>query len=239
MVYARQINPEWQESPLFIGVDEFWPEGLTICGNRDYRERWDENFKRVYDALENGELADALDDFERYGGSEWYKSRTAAIMDLLWPAHKERYSTKEIRDLCNLIPEYGYGRRNGRDDDDVLCDVAAVVLGKRYGKRTIRGCCQRDWNYVFYPADEWSREELDNFETEYFNTGTEWMVQDDGEDEPEDPEDICGYTVYCHDWHEEGIRREIADAAGCKPEDVVLYHVTGVRHVSVCSYSRS
>ena len=239
MVYARQINPEWQESPLYIGVDELWPDGLTICGNRDYRERWDENFKRVYDALENGELADALDDFERYGGSEWYKSRTAAIMDLLWPAHKERYSTKEIRDLCNLIPEYGYGRRNGRDDDDVLCDVAAVVLGKRYEKRTIRGCCQRDWNYVFYPADEWSREELDNFETEYFNTGTEWMVQDDCEDEPEDPEDICGHTVYCHAWNDEGIRQEIADAAGCKPEDVVLYHVTGVRHVSVCSYSRS
>ena len=231
-VYARQINPEIQESPLFF--DSCWPEGITVAGNRDFRERWDENFERVYDALENGELADALDDFERYGGSEWYKSRTAAIQDILPPERKERYSTKEIRELCNLVPEYGYGRRNGRDDD-VLCDVASVVLGKRYGHTTIRGCCQRDWNYVFYPVDEWSQKDLENFEAEYFNTGSEWMVHDE-DGEPENAEDISGWTVYCHDWHEEGIRKEIADAAMCKPEDVIMYRIANTRRVTVCEY---
>lgn len=234
-VYARQINPEYQESPLFF--DSCWPESITVAGNRDYKEHWnDEGFRRVYDALENGELADALDDFERNGKSDWYKNRTEAIMDLLPPAHKSRYSTREVKALCELVPEYGMGHnRWGRDDDDVLCDVATVVLGKRYEQRTIRGCCQGEWNYVYYPADEWTREALDNFETEYFNTGSEWMVHDE-DGEPDDPEDISGWTVYCHDWHEEGIRKEIADAAGCKPEDVVMYRISNTRRVTVCEY---
>lgn len=230
-VYARQINPEYQESPLFFG-EEFWPESITVAGNRDYKEHWNEDFRKVYDALESGELADVLDDFERYGGSEWYKSRTTAIMDYLSPVGRERYSTKAIKELCNLIPQYGLNRS---DDDDILCAVASIVLGKKYGHRTISGCCQRDWNDVFYPVDEWSRKELENFEKEYFNTGSEWMVHDEN-GEPSDPEDISGWTVYCHDWHDEGIRKEIADAACCAPEDVVMYRIAKTRTVTVCEY---
>lgn len=33
-IYAKQISPEYQESPLFLG-DEFWPEGIILDGNRD------------------------------------------------------------------------------------------------------------------------------------------------------------------------------------------------------------
>lgn len=35
-IYARQINPEYQESPLFMG-DEFFPDNIAVCGNCDYR----------------------------------------------------------------------------------------------------------------------------------------------------------------------------------------------------------
>ena len=228
-IYARQINPMHQESPLFFG-EEFWPEDITVAGNRDYKEHWNKDFRRVYEVLENGELADFLDDFERYKKCDWYDTRTKAIMDFLWPTHKERYSTKEIHELCNLIPEYGYVHRGYRDDDDVLCDVASIVLGKNYEHATICGCCQRDWNDVFYPADDWSREALENFETEYFNTGSEWIVHDEKE-APENPEDISGWGVYCHGWNDEQIRKEIADAAGGDPADVVLYKHAGTYSV--------
>ena len=232
-VYARQINPEYQESPLFFA--DFWPENITVAGNRDYKEHWNEDFRRVYDVLEQGELADMLDDFARYGRCEYFKSRTAAIMDYLPPVGRERYSTKNVKELCDLIPEYGYGRRRGRDDDDVLCDIASIVIGKKYDHRTIRGCYQGDWNDVFYPVGEWSREALEYFEAEYFNTGEEWMVYD-GDGEPETPEDISGWTVYCHGWRDEDKRKEIADAAGCAPEDVIMYRISNTRHVTVCEY---
>lgn len=31
-VYARQISPEYQESPLFMG-EEFFPDNIAVCGN--------------------------------------------------------------------------------------------------------------------------------------------------------------------------------------------------------------
>ena len=56
----------------------------------------------------------------------------------------------------------------------------------------------------------------------YFNTGSEWIVHDE-EAEPESPEDINGYSVYCIGWNDELIKLEIAEAAECKPEEVVMY----------------
>ena len=230
-IYARQVNPEYQEPCLYLG-DEFWPDDLAVFGNRDYKEHVPDVVKRVKDVLDNGELADYLADFDRYGASDYYKNRTEAIMDFLWPEGRERYSTKQIHDLCKLIAEYGYTRSRYRDDDDVLCDVLTIVTGEPWDFRTIRGCCQGDWNTVFYPVNKWSREALSAFETEYFNTGSEWIVHDE-DSTPESPEDVSGYGLYCHGWDEDDIRKEIAESYGGSPEDVVLWKWTGKRYYDV------
>lgn len=44
-IYAKQIAPEYQESPLFL--DDFFPDDIAVCGNRDYKERCPELFKIV------------------------------------------------------------------------------------------------------------------------------------------------------------------------------------------------
>lgn len=69
--------------------------------------------------------------------------------------------------------------------------------------------------------EKWNREELDHFETEYFNTGSEWIVHDEKE-EPENPEDISGYSIYCHGWNNDQIKEEIAEAQGKKAEEVEI-----------------
>lgn len=117
-VYAKQVSPEYQESPLFLG-DDFFPDDIAVCGNRDYTEHCPEVFERVY---------------------------------------------------------------------------------------TI----------------------LSAFEVEYFNTGTEWIVHD-VDSFPESPEDINGYSIYCHSWNKDGIAKEIADSAGGRPEDVKLWAFDGYR----------
>lgn len=43
--FARQISPEYQESPLFLGED-FFPDNIAVCGNRDYREHLPQPLKR-------------------------------------------------------------------------------------------------------------------------------------------------------------------------------------------------
>lgn len=67
---------------------------------------------------------------------------------------------------------------------------------------------------------------LTMFEIEYFNTGTEWIVHDE-EIEPESPEDISGFSMYCTSWNDEGIKQEIAEASGGKIEDIILYAFDG------------
>lgn len=167
MIYCKQIPPEYQESRLFddegMGLDY-----INVTGNRDYISRTSPLFDRVYNALENGELA------------------------------------------------------GSREENNILCKVLSIVTGREWDWRIIRGCCQSDWNEIFYPVDDWSREALAAFETMYFNTGSEWIIHDE-ENTPEGPEDISGYSCYIVADTEEGIRKELAAVAGCAPSDLVIW----------------
>lgn len=83
-----------------------------------------------------------------------------------------------------------------------------------------------EWQMVFYPVDEWSKEALQEFETQYFNEGTEWIIHDEQE-APEAPEDISGYSVYCIGWNTEQIKKEIAEITGASPEEITLFEFGG------------
>lgn len=98
--------------------------------------------------------------------------------------------------------------------------------GREWNHKTIRGNAQGDWNEIYYPVDEWDEKSLDEFETMYFNEGSEWCIHD-GNEEPQAPEDIEGYWMYCCSWDEVGIRREIANACGVPENEVVMYKYAG------------
>lgn len=75
MIYARQIAPEWQESPIFL--DGMFPENIVVTGNRDYISRTTAEYDRVLDTLES--YSEALESPREYG----YKCATEAAIDLL------------------------------------------------------------------------------------------------------------------------------------------------------------
>ena len=77
----------------------------------------------------------------------------------------------------------------------------------------------------------WSPEALEAFETEYFNTGSEWIVHDT-DAEPEGPEDIQGFSCYCHGWRTEDIKKEIANAYGESGAEVILYEFSGYSRIA-------
>ena len=220
-IYAHQVPPEDQESPIFL--EGCFPDNIAVCGNRDFAEHTTEEFDIVKTVLEEGELADTLENVNEL--QQWYKDATEAISDYL-PSSKGKYSTNSIHALKNLIIAYHSCQRSPEKEN--LCKVLSIVTGKKWAYGTIRGYCQSDWQYIFYPVDEWNKEALTRFETEYFNTGTEWVIHDDDEEtEPESPEDVIGFTMYCTSWNDEGIKQEIAEATGCKIEDIVLYEFDG------------
>lgn len=221
-IYAKQVAPEWQESPLFI--DDCFPDNIAVCGNRDYTAHLPELFEKVQTVLTQGELAEVLKYPKEW--ANWYKNATEAINDYLPPEHGGRYSTNAIHALKNYVVEFASCPCSR--EYEILCKVLSIVTGKKWDHRMISGCCQGDWNYIFYPVDEWTREQIEVFEIEYFNTGSEWII-DDGEFDPENdsPLNINGCSIYCTSWNEEGIKQEIADAEGTSPKNVVLYAFAG------------
>lgn len=237
-VYARQINPSYQESPLMIS-DE-WPEDLIVTGNRYFND----HTIPEYDQLKNIEemCGDWQDDgyyYTRIDGTWKYekhsKKHEYSIKEMLWKWGVSRsdgkpWSNKQKHEW-KLLMEAGF---DSSEDDDV-CEALRLLTGAEWKYTIIRGCSQSDWQYAYYRADRWNEKSLETFETEYFNTGSEWMIHDptlaDGiEEVPESPEDINGFCGYCYSWNEDGIREEIANMAGCNPEDVVMWAWDGTNY---------
>jgi hypothetical protein len=207
-IYAKQVPPEFQESPLFLG-DEFWPENVFVFGNRDFNQHAD-TLTELRTALEN--IVEVFDDMQH--GQGWTDDLAYAIRCELPEEYRREYSRPERLKMVELANDYCFAK--SYEENDILCKVLELITGKAWDNSTIKGCCQGDWQEIIFPA-EYGREWLDNFETEYFNTGSEWNVDPDGEN----------VTVYAHSWNNDGIRAEIAAAMGVNPNDVILYVFDG------------
>ena len=135
-IYARQVPPEYQESPLQM-CDEY-PENVFVFGNpRLIGHRADEIFE-IYDALE--QLADDLD----------FSPDDARFTE---KTDSSDYTPEEWAELAPLAREYaGIIPGKGRSDKECARDALALIYGEPFEVCTLRGCCQSDWQCCIYPA---------------------------------------------------------------------------------------
>lgn len=207
-IYAKQVPPEHQESPLFYGD---FPDGIIFDGNRNYNSHTTPLYDRIIQAYD--EAAREIESLDTRDGYAAYNNATEAINDYFPPLeYREKpYSTRDIHAIREALRMYGTSDYyNGR----YITAMLDAITGGDWKNGTIRGCCQGDWQHIIYNANDWSRADIDILETEYFNTGAEWIIDDD-------------YSIYTHAWSDDGIRAEIAAAAGVDPGDVILYTFTG------------
>lgn len=206
-IAARQVPPEHQESPLMFGK---MPEGIEITGNNRLTTHESTLYKNV--RLNLMYAADVIHELKH--GERPYTTWADALADL-FPREKEytRAERLQWRDLL-ADPAAVYDSRRY----DTRAAALSLITGQAWDTCTLRGCCQSDWQNCIYRADLWDGPALERLEMEYFNTGTEWHIYDG--------EDVC-CSVYCYEWSDNGIRQEIADAAGVSPEAVKLYKFTG------------
>lgn len=221
-IYARQVEPQYSGYFLDDYLEDY--TNITVFGNNDYSGKQTEIFSQVYKALDSGDLLYEIDKVVSGNGN--YNNITEAINDYLPRVDGKNYSCKDIHNLRELVEEYASCRRS--EESRIICAVLSIVTRKDYDYREIHGCCQGEWNVVYYPTDEYSIADIREFETYYFNTGSEWIIHD-GTDEPKTAEEISGYSYYCTSYDE---RKEIAEAEGVSPDDVILYEY----HESVHSY---
>lgn len=207
-IIAKQVPPEHQESPLFYG-DEFWPENVFVFGNRDYNQHAG-TLNELRTALEN--IVEVFDDMQH--GQGWTDNLAHAIHCELPEEYRREYSRPERLKMVELANNYCFAK--SYDENDILCEVLELITGKTWNSSTIWGCCQGDWQNIIFPA-EYDREWLKHFEAEYFNTGSEWIVDPDGD----------SVSIYAHGWNNDLIREELAAAVGAKVEEIQLHAFTG------------
>lgn len=216
-VYARQVPPEHQESPLQL-CDEY-PENVYVFGNRHYTGIRADEIGEIREALEN--IAEEYEAMQE--GTPYTTNLHAAIWHELPRNSGEGYTREErlkIVRLANMYSEEPY--TDTTSALKIVCMILEILHGKNFKWCTLRGCCQGDWQYCIYPA-AYGDTFREAFEAEYFNTGSEWIIHD-GDDAPEEPEDVNGYSVYCYSYDP---RAEIAEYTGVQPDEVQLYEFSG------------
>ena len=213
--YARQVPWEWQESPW--DDEQLKTDKAALYGNRSYGRYVFDEFEQVVKALEEMDWDDVGDDRP-------YSTEQEMLLDYVPPVGRDSYTDEEIeawKFACQLYnPDYDCNEQWG------ICMGLTLMLGKEYDYKTLRGSCQSDWICFIYPTDLYDDEAVRCLETEFFNTGEEWIVHDE-DTVPDCPEAVNGYTMYVYD----DARKEIAAEAGVAPEDVVLWKYDGMRQV--------
>lgn len=219
-IYAKQVPPEYQESPLFW---DGLPEGLEIHGNGHFQHHTSELFTKIM--IGTDYAADALFDFRH--GERPYNTWAEALADLF--PREEEYTRAERLRWRDLLSDHRAIYDNRKHD--IRAAALSLITGQNWQHCILRGCCQSEWQTCYYCADLWDGDSLERLEREYFNTGTEWIVHDD-ETPPDSPEEINGFSVYCHGWNDDQHRAEIAEAAGGSPEAVKLYKFAGFTRIA-------
>ena len=224
---AKQIAPEYQESPMFLSHDfeNFYNwEDVSFFGNHDLMERKTPILETILDCID-----DACTDYFKFINEYSccpYDSITEIVKEY-FPSCESTTET-EWEEVFTAWPD---SRSN--EERNILCDILSLVTGKEFDWKQITGSCQSDWQYIYYPSDEYDKKAIEQLEAEYFNEGEEWKVHEEPveieESELEnaceiaEEEDSLTFTVYCTSWKDEEKRKEIADAIGCNPDEVLLF----------------
>lgn len=166
-------------------------------------------------------LDECLEGLEIYGNKDYKRHTSETFDEVLECLDYGDFSDFEIAgDKAARLEElYNKYYTQGANNEAIIAEALSIATGQKWEYRQISGCCQSDWNYIYYRPEEWTEKALEYFEIEYFNTGDEWRIED------EEGNDFG--SVYTHEWDDDEQRREIAESIGVDPDEVTLYLFDG------------
>lgn len=230
---CRQVNPEYQESPIYDRLGEIYNRLFLVPTENCY-------------GIRNDVLKDFFNNVEE-AANEWYAIKekssyrtydniTEILNNLLYREDGKKWNTRQVHAWKEILDGWD------EDEESVVLKALDLYYGGDWDSRQIRGCCQGDWALVYFDSSEWSKESIEALEIEYFNLGEEWIcscapITDEEAEEATEEDTTDEVWVYVYSWNEESKRKEIADAIGCNENEVVMFKHCGVVNYSV--YSRA
>lgn len=213
--YATELDGENFNYEMYLDEDTLVDNKIAIYGNREYCNMNADLVEDIKHSLENCfyDLREVQEDAENSGWTK--KQLNSELLKTVGYYFNKNLSDDDKGSLINLCTLY-----NDSEDTDIILKAMSINYGKKYNVRTIKGCCQGDWNTLYYP--EGTGEDFINFiEAVYFATGTEFAITENMV-EPEEADTAETYCDYTYLWNTKDIKEWIAKNNHCDPEDVVV-----------------
>lgn len=208
MVIAKQVPPEHQCSPFEfeVGDFEFHYPGVILTGNKNFVEHITNEYNYAVNNLYDAQQAI----YELGEDCPEYEDEAEVITEFFPPVNKDEYSRDDIEHWIRLLVA-----TNNSFDKGYIVEALSLMTGCKYEYTTIRGCCQSDWQQMFYPADQYSSDFVEYFSIIYFNLGSEWTINDE-----------CFYlNTSGYDMDE--VRNELCEQTGLMPDEIKLLKFEG------------
>lgn len=180
--YAKQVAPEYQRDDLFfcgkdgklLMEDDYFDNRVIIDGNREFR----------------GMTIPAYDKIKKLATDLWYDWDNLSSCGF---GSKEEFveyylSEDNVEEWIKLLES-----NIDWTDEDFVVAALKLLTGKEWRHVCIRGCMQREWQYM-YVNEDISDEDVRYIEMCYFNTGMEFVVYESKKDFDKE-EEGCSYYV--------------------------------------------
>ena len=140
VVYAKQVPPEYQESPFdetMFEPGEYW-DGVCIIGDRNWIGVTNDEFDNIQKTLDNGYLGDEYPEFEE--DLNYY----------LPPKNKGNYDPEEVERWKKLYDDW-------RDRPEQYAEALTLMTGNEWDDSALRGSVQREYVPVVYDTTKINR----------------------------------------------------------------------------------
>ena len=232
-IYAAEIDSEHFDSEAYYPELAAVDDDVSILGNP---RLFGVNVAMVAD-VQNA-LNDCVSDFQDSDVGEEDRNTTIHYeFGYLMGGEPTDDQLKRLYDSVDRYAKIGV-----MSEDEEICDLLEIIHGEPFVRRTIRGCCQGDWNGCYLPASKLDL--LPYVEAVYFGTGTELAIAPLENAEGKSAEEIAREVVGspdCHYIYTESsdpaeIKKRVAESEGADPEDVALIKIGGAHTVKVYDY---
>lgn len=155
-------------------------------------------------------------------GNRNYKKHETELYQLACYLHDEigdyDYTVEDVKENYDIVDETAL--REAYDSTDlrmIMCLLMKALSGKEWKSSEIYGSTQSEWTVTYYPADMFDKEGIEWFEAAYWNTGSEWIVEEDGE----------RTSYYTCEWDDEKAKVDLAEQCGVSVEECEFYKFDG------------
>ena len=237
-LFARIAPPDYIDMETYFDFKEEAAQGYVTVIHDDSR-RYSGYKSPEWNYIEEviDRVSYYLDNLVSYESPAYYKRFSDVLDDYLpgWENGKKRSGTL-IHKWKEAVRAYD---ENGLEDE-TACELLELYTGKKWDYAGISGSCQGDSATVYFPHIENETERkrwIDALSAYYFGSGCEVEIHD-GENEPEDADEISGYWDYIPIPYptETEIKNYLSEQTGIEPENIVLYVPTSSRTVTSWSY---